>query len=91
LTGAKAKGLGTEVPQRGPGAEADDIHATPTDDVVAAPPHKPATAWASCVIADRGVRLQQVQLLRGGRRSFSGGGGGCSADAGAGYATAGES
>jgi len=37
------------------------------------------------------VRLQQVQLLRGGRRSFSGGGGGgCSADAGAGYATAGE-
>jgi len=40
------------------------------------------------------VRLQRVQLLRGGRRSFGSGGsgGGWSADAaGAGYATAGES
>jgi len=47
-----------------------------------------------CEIADRRVRLQRVQLLRGGRRSFSGSGSdGWSADAGAGYAspTAGES
>jgi len=44
-----------------------------------------------CEIADSRVWLQRVQLLRGGRRSFSSSGdGGWSADAaGAGYATAG--
>jgi len=45
-----------------------------------------------CEIAGRRVRLQRVQLLRGRRRSFSGSGGGWSADAaGAGCASAGES
>jgi len=43
----------------------------------------------NCVRSRTRVRLQRVQLLRGGRRSFSGSGD-WSADTGAGHATAGE-